>query len=125
MSSSSRARLTGLTIAATNMRQMARFYNAVFDAGLKATVHIGDAQFYAGKIGELDLTLCPNAIAGVEARQNRQQLRFAVRDIEALMQRGLAVHGTEINPVDEYKGAKVASLADPDGNTIEFVEILE
>ena len=106
------------------MRQMARFYNAVFQAGLKETVHIGDAQFYGGSIGALELTLCPNAIAGVEARQNRQQLRFEVDDIEAVMQRGLAVHGTEINPIDEYKGAKVASLADPDGNTIELVQLI-
>ena len=47
-----------------------------------------------------------------------------VDDIEAVMQRGLAVHGTEINPIDEYKGAKVASLADPDGNTIELVQLV-
>ena len=40
------------------------------------------------------------------------------------MERGLANHGSEINPIDEYKGAKVASLADPDGNTIEFVEFV-
>ena len=103
---------------------MVRFYNAVFDARLQATVHIGDAQFYGGKLGALELTLCPNAVAGVVAQQNRQQLRFVVDDIEAVMQRGLAVHGSEINPIDEYKGAKVASLADPDGNTIELVELL-
>ncbi len=117
-------RLTGLTIATVNMRQMVRFYNAVFDARLKATVHIGDAQFYGGKLGALELTLCPNSVAGVVARQNRQQLRFVVDDIEAVVQRGLAVHGSEINPIDEYKGAKVASLADPDGNTIEFVQLV-
>ncbi|MCY4464588.1 MAG: VOC family protein [Chloroflexi bacterium] len=117
-------RLSGLTIATTNMRQMVRFYNAVFDARLKATVHIGDEQFYGGKIGALELTLCPNEIAGVVAQQNRQQLRFEVRDIERAMERGLACHGSEINPIDEYKGAKVASLADPDGNTIEFVQLV-
>ncbi len=115
-------KLAGLTIATTNMKRMARFYNAVFDAGLKPTVHIGADDFYGGAIGGLELTLCPNSIAGVVARQNRQQLRFEVSDIEAVMAAGLAHHGSEINPVDEYKGAKVASLADPDGNTIEFVQ---
>ena len=40
------------------------------------------------------------------------------------MKQGTKHHGCEINPIDEYKGAKVASLADPDGNTIEFVELL-
>ncbi len=116
--------LVGLTIAALNMEQMVNFYNAVFDAGLKATVHIGDEQFYAGKICGIELVLCPNAIAGVVAQQNRQQFRYQVQDIETVLRKGLANHGSEINPVDEYKGAKVASMADPDGNTIEFVEIL-
>ena len=116
--------LVGLTVAAVNMMQMVEFYNAVFDAQLKATVHIGDEQFYAGTLGGLKLTFCPNTIAGVIAEQNRQQFRFQVGDIKAVMARGLANHGNEINPIEEYKGAKVASLADPDGNTIEFVEIL-
>ncbi len=117
-------RLTGLTIAATKLPEMAQFYNAVFDAGLRPSVSIGAEQFYAGELCGLQLTLCPNSIAGVEARQNRQQFRFEVDDIEAAMRRGLASHGGEINPVDEYKGAKVASLADPDGNTIELTQRL-
>ena len=117
-------RLIGLTIATINMSKMVRFYNAVFGAGLKETVHIGDQQFYGGKIAGMELTLCPNTIAGVVAEQNRQQFRFEVSEIETVMGKGLANHGSEINPIDEYKGAKVASLADPDGNTIEFVELL-
>lgn len=116
--------LVGLTVAANKMEEMVRFYNAVFDTGLKATVHIGDEQFYAGALGDMKLTFCPNSIAGVSAEQNRQQLRFQVADIEDVMAKGVANHGSEINPIEEYKGAKVASLADPDGNTIEFVEIL-
>lgn len=115
-------KLVGLTIAANNMQEMVRFYNAVFDARLKPTVHIGADDFYGGAIAGIDLALCPNRIAGVIAEQNRQQFRFDVSDIEAVMAAGLANHGSEINPIDEYKGAKVASLADPDGNTIEFVQ---
>ena len=115
-------RLIGLTIAAVNMNEMVRFYNAVFNAGLKETVHIGDQQFFGGKLAGLEVVLCPNSIAGVVAEQNRQQFRFEVSDIESVLAQGLANHGSEINPVDEYKGAKVASMADPDGNTIEFVE---
>ena len=115
-------RLIGLTIAAVNMKKMVRFYNAVFDAGLKETVHIGDQQFFGGKLAGLELALCPNSIAGVVAEQNRQQFRFDVSDIESVIEKGLTNHGSEINPIDEYKGARVASMADPDGNTIEFVE---
>ncbi len=116
--------MVGLTVAAINMKKMVKFYNAVFNAGLKPTVHIGDEQFYAGMLCGMNLTFCPNAIAGVVAEQNRQQFRFQAPDIEAVMAKGLANHGSEINPIEEYKGAKVASLADPDGNTIEFVELL-
>ena len=116
--------MIGLTIAATNMDHMVKFYNAVFTARLEPTVHIGEEQFYAGRLGDMKLTFCPNTIAGVVAEQNRQQFRFQVADIAAVMANGVANHGGEINPVEEYKGAKVASLADPDGNTIEFVEIL-
>ncbi len=117
-------KLNGLTIAVTDMKRMIDFYNAVFDANLEPTVNIGDKQFYGGTLVGVQLTLCPNAIAQVVAEQNRQQFRFQVDDIELVMANGKANHGTEINPIDEYKGAKVASLADPDGNTIEFVQIL-
>ena len=117
-------KLDGLTIAVTDMKRMVAFYNAVFSANLEPTVNIGDKQFYGGKIAGVSLTLCPNSIAGVVAKQNRQQFRFVVDDIEAVMVKGKANYGTEINPIDEYKGAKVASLADPDDNTIEFVEHL-
>ncbi len=116
-------RLIGLTIATKEMRQMVQFYNAVFDADLQITAQISNQPFYSGKLAGIDLMLCPNSIAGIRAEQNRQQFRFIVRDIEAVIQRGLANHGSEINPIDDYAGAKVASLADPDGNTIEFVQL--
>ncbi|MYD10112.1 MAG: VOC family protein [Chloroflexi bacterium] len=115
-------RVIGVTIAADNMKEMVRFYNAVFDAGLKETARIGEQQFYGGALAGLELVLCSNAIAGVNAEQNRQQFRFEVSEIEMVMETGLANHGVEINPVDDFIGVKVASMADPDGNTIEFFE---
>ena len=60
--------MVGLTVAATNMEEMVRFYNAVFSAGLKPTVHIGAEQFYAGELCGMKLTFCPNSIAGVARR---------------------------------------------------------
>ncbi len=117
-------KLDGLTIAVTDMKRMVAFYNAVFDCNLEPTVNIGDQQFYGGKMLDMSLTLCPNAISGVVAEQNRQQFRFQVEDIADVMAKGLANHGEEINEINEYKGAKVGSLADPDGNTIEFLELV-
>lgn len=114
----------GLTIAVNNMEQMIKFYNAVFSTNLKPTVNIDDSQFYGGTLAGIQLTFCPNDIAGVVAEQNRQQFRFKVDDLDTVMQNGKANYGTMINPIDEYKGAKVASLADPDGNTIEFVQTI-
>jgi predicted enzyme related to lactoylglutathione lyase len=118
-------KLNGLTTAVTDMKHMVTFYNAVFNAQLEPTVNIGDAQFYGGTIMDISLTFCPNAIAGVVAEQNRQQFRFQVDNIADVMAKGLANHGVEINQINEYKGAKVGSLADPDGNTIEFLELVE
>ena len=117
-------KLDGLTIAVTDMKRMVAFYNAVFACNLEPTVNIGDQQFYGGQILDMSLTFCPNGIAGVVAQQNRQQFRFRVDDIADVMAKGLANHGAEINEINEYKGAKVGSLADPDGNTIEFVELV-
>jgi len=117
-------KLDGLTIAVTDMKRMIAFYNAVFDAKLEPTVNIGENQFYGGEMLGMQLIFCPNAIAGVVAEQNRQQFRFQVDNIETVMANGLANHGTEINEINNYKGAKVASLADPDGNTIEFMQVL-
>ena len=116
-------KMIGLTIAVNRMDAMVAFYNAVFAAQLQPTAQIGEQRFYGGNIGELELTLCPNAIAGVLAQQNRQQFRFVVEDIAAVMKIGCAHHGSEINPIEENQGAKVAALADPDGNTIEFAQL--
>jgi catechol 2,3-dioxygenase-like lactoylglutathione lyase family enzyme len=77
---------------------------------------------YQGKLGGISLLLCPNEIARAEAKQNRHQWRFAVNDVAETMRLALANGATLLNEVSVHEGAKIASVRDPDGNSIEFVQ---
>jgi predicted enzyme related to lactoylglutathione lyase len=63
-----------------------------------------------------------NEIARAKAGQNRHQLRFTVKDVAATLRNALANGGTLLNDTTEQAGAKIASVRDPDGNSIEFIQ---
>ena len=109
-------RLTRITIAVTDMSAMRRFYDTVFDAGLHPISAYG-TTLYEGQLAGLELLMCPNEIAGVEAQQNRKQLRIAVPDLDAITQRATVAGGSIRNQTADLLG-----VVDPDGNTIEFVQ---
>lgn len=69
--------LTALTLAATHMAGMAAFYNLAFDADVQPVVAYG-TTLNRGWLTGRGLLLCPDAVAGVDARQNRHQWRFQV-----------------------------------------------
>ena len=79
-------------------------------------------KLYQGKIGNLSLLLCPNEIARADARQNRHQLRFTVADAGATLRMALNAGATLLNDVADHGGDKIASIRDPDGNSIEFIQ---
>jgi len=108
--------LVKITIAVTNMQPMVEFYNAVCEANLKPVTAYG-MTLYSGKLGGADVLMCPNEIAGVEAKQNRKQLTFAVPDVEQIAVRAVAAGGSIVN-----RDASAIGVSDPDGNTIEFVQ---
>lgn len=110
-------KLTGITIAITNMDSMVAFYNAVFNAQLTP-----QGPFYSGKLADFDLLMCPNQFAGVEAKQNRQQFKFMVDDVQAIIDSGVRAGGQQIDTVQEANNLRVGSLRDPDGNSIEFYQ---
>ncbi len=70
----------------------------------------------------MDLLLCPNEIAEVDARQNRHQFRLAVENLDAFAARIAASNGDIINEGIEV-GRKILGVRDPDGNTYELIEI--
>jgi predicted enzyme related to lactoylglutathione lyase len=108
--------LTRITVAVTHMPEMVAFYNAVLDTHLVAA-----APFYRGNLAGIDLLFCPNQIAGVEAKQNRQQFRLEVDDLSAVLQR-VKENGGQILNEGEESGRRLAGIRDPDGNTLELVQ---
>jgi catechol 2,3-dioxygenase-like lactoylglutathione lyase family enzyme len=113
--------LVHITLATTNMPAMKKFYDAVFGASLQAQEMFG-TTLYQGTLGGISLLLCPNEIARAKAEQNRHQLRFTVKDIAATMRLALASGATLLNEISDHDGAKIASVRDPDGNSIEFLQ---
>ncbi len=83
-----------IVLAATNVDAMVEFHNPVFDAGLAPMCR---SPLHAGSLAGTEPWICPNDIAEVDAQQNRHQLRIAVDDVSALIDRALASGGTVIN----------------------------
>jgi catechol 2,3-dioxygenase-like lactoylglutathione lyase family enzyme len=113
--------LTDLTLAANDMPGMVAFYNAVLAAELQPVEAYG-TTLYRGRLGGLGLLLCPNEIAGVQAEQNRHQLRFRVARFEQALARAKAAGGTLRGEVLGEPGKRLAAVVDPDGNTLELSE---
>ena len=109
-----------MTLAATNIDDMVKFYNAVFDANLEGEDTPMGMKIYNGVLAGIPLQVCPNSLAQVDAKQNRQQFQFTVDDIEASVQAALANGGTELEPIRTAGDFKIASVLDPDGNSIVF-----
>lgn len=114
--------LENITLAADDIEEMVRFYDAVFHCNLMPYQPFGDVQGYKGTLAGIEFVLVPNRIAQVEARQNRQQLQFAVDDVEAIIDRAIASGGSPLDEAEVRRGRMSGAVFDPDGNSIVFVE---
>lgn len=112
--------LDHITLASTHTAAMVAFYNSVFDASLVPIAAHG-STLYRGSLAGIALLLCPNEIAGVQAEQNRHQLRFRVSDLAQVLERVQAAGGTVDADQGDTQTAR-AAVRDPDGNTLEFVQ---
>lgn len=110
-----------MTLVATDIKAMVAFYNAVLGADF-TPVQNAPEGFYSGKIAGIGTLLCPNSIAQVNAKQNRQQFDFIVEDIEASIQASLDSGGRLLEALSEQNGIKTASVYDPDGNSMVFIQ---
>jgi len=109
-----------ITIAVDNMEMMEMFYTATFK--LNFTKHdMGGFYLLTGNLATIQLMLCPKEIAGITASENNIQLRFAVENIKEVVKIGEQSGGTIIEDVHQQNEIKLASLRDPDGNSIELV----
>ena len=66
--------------------------------------------------------MCPNEIAGVEAKQNRHQLHFAADNLDELASKAPEFGGSREEIVTDEAGERSLTVLDPDGNTIVFVQ---
>ena len=121
--SPSSIQLQAITIAAVNVEAMVNFYNHVFDSGLEPFAAFG-TTLYRGQLAGLRLVFCPNEFLGIQADKNRQQLTFAVPDVEAIVRTAVDAGGWQVGELSQSAGQKVGSIVDPDGNTIELVDTL-
>jgi predicted enzyme related to lactoylglutathione lyase len=112
-------KLDRFTVAVTDMEAMVAFYNALFDAELKA-----HDPFHMGRLGSLELVFCPNYIAEVNAEKNRIQMRFVVADIEAVVAQAEAAGGAAYGERYETDTFIGWGICDPDGNSIELIQPL-
>lgn len=106
--------LEELSLVAGDVPAMVRFYDAVFETGFEPYAAFG-TTFYRGVLHGVRFVIAPNAIASVEASQNRHQFVYATPDLEGLLARAVEAGGT----VRDTTGS-AATVLDPDGNTIVF-----
>lgn len=118
-------KLEQIILATTNMAAMVSFYNEVLDARLTGDEAMIGVIFYNGKLDGIPLQLCPNEVAQVEAKQNRQQFHFSTDDLDATLTSALAHGGMQIAEITESEGARLVGVYDPDGNSIVFRQPVE
>lgn len=109
-----------LTLAAVDMDAMVRFYDHVLGTNLRPFPAFG-TTLWRGELAGVNLLLCPNEIAGVDARQSRHQLLIAVPDLRAAAGLATANGGSADSP-QKSAGRTTLVVRDPDGNTIELIE---
>jgi predicted enzyme related to lactoylglutathione lyase len=113
-------KLEQIILATTNMAGMVSFYNEVFDAQLIGHEPMMGVIFYNGKLAGIPMQLCPNEVAQVEAKQNRQQFYFSTDDLDATLTAALAHGGMQIAEIAETEDGRLVGIYDPDGNSIIF-----
>jgi len=113
--------LLRIAIATQNLTAMQSFYNQVFNAQLQG-VDTDAGTFYQGQIAGMALTLVPNSLAQVEAKQNRQQLSFMVQDLDVTLAHATSAGGLQQGDILTAPEGRLGAVTDPDGNTIEFLQ---
>lgn len=111
-----------ITLATSKTEKMVEFYNSALETNLTPFEPFPGATFYSGTLAGIPLTVCPNTVAGVEAKQNRQQFRFKVDNVHDTLNKALENGGTELTAIEEQGDLLICSVYDPDGNSIVFTQ---
>lgn len=112
---------TQITLAAIRVNAMVKFYNTVLHANLQLVD--AELDLYEGVLVNIPLLICTNMIAKVQADQARHQFHFGVPDLAAAIEHGIAAGGKIHEDIEFNEGIKSVVLLDPDGNTLELIEV--
>ena len=109
-----------ITLVTANPTAMTNFYNDVFGADLRPLDRSAMPN-YQGDLGGQILLLSPKQNA--RGKQPRQRLNVEVEDIAKMLVRVATNGGTVDGKVTETETEKRLVVRDPDGNSIELMEL--
>lgn len=98
---------------------MVSFYESLLGKPMRAYDAHG-TTLHASTHADVPLTLCPNAIAGVEAQQSRHQVTLEFSDLAEVLTR-LNGRGRIESQAQDEEGLTQVALRDPDGNSLILV----
>ena len=114
--------VVGVTLWTDDLDRMFSFYNDV----LQLPLHSRHPDFIAFELGEVRFNIgLHNRVAGVSKDPYRVMPHLGVADIHAVAAR-LAEAGVEFirQPERESWGGWVATFRDPDGNTLQLLQLV-
>ncbi|MEO9482173.1 MAG: VOC family protein [Ekhidna sp.] len=110
-------KITGMTIAISDMPKMVNFYQQVFKLNFEEMEMYG-SKLYKTHIDHLEVLFCPASIAQNTAKQNRHQLNFEVEDLGIALA-DVPINGGEVMGEPQLEGSfKQIGVKDPDNNSI-------
>lgn len=114
--------LAEIFIATTDVEAMFRFYKMALDITLNK-IDAGEFEYYRGSLGGIGLSLMPNTVAKVGAKENKHELKFKVTDLTQVLSNVVGFGGLqESEPTDEGDRISV-HVRDPDGNSLEIFQM--
>lgn len=114
--------ISQITIAYKQENEMVNFYNQLLNANF-SPFNAKDFIFYKGKIGDIDLLFCPNEMLGIKAEKNNIQFTVQVPNLQEILTKVTQYGGEQIQEINKGKRQSSVGILDPDGNSIELIEI--
>ncbi len=111
-------KLAKIDISAVHTEAMATFYEAVLGLLLRP-ITVGPFTLYSGQLSDgLTFVIAPQEMTGAQSDRNRYQLNFCVADVAKSYQAALEHGGKELEPIAQHGSEQLASVWDPDGNSL-------